>query len=691
MRLLVLFLLVFQLSASERSMAEISPKNDNQEYEVNRDQLQTIYELGTSYLQVSLDSANVYANRLRCKSVFIGDTLYLGYANLLEAKVSYRKSEYNRTVNFIEEALKQLSDSLLVDRANCFNICGNAYIKMGNYKLALKSHLTCLKIRNQLGDEYFISKSLNNIGSVFFKLRDYNSAIDYYNKSLEIRIKQKDLTGIALLNNNIGNIYFEKGDRVNALIKYFNAFHTIDKEQNIYWKPLLLKNIGEVYQSKGEISKAIVFYQRALYEAREMDDQAAVATSWIHLGRAYLNEKRYNQSLGAIKKALSISKKYKIPELELEGDRCLSLFYEQRGDYQNSLRFQKEYSLLKDSLFRQNNRKEIAEMSAKYKLDKIEKENIYFKQKSKIQELEIEKQNTRNKYFSILSVLVLAVVIYTVRSTKQKKRHNVLLKEKNKTIYKQNKELGQLNATKDKFLSIVAHDLKNPFNAVLGFSDLLIDRYFDIEESTRMEYLEIIHKSAANGSVLLETLLTWSRSKMGIMTYNPIEFDLIDVASDELEILKDKALIKNIELEFKFNMSYCVKADIDMVRTVIRNLGNNAIKFTKEYGKVILSVSERSGLLYFSVRDNGIGIKFDDLSKLFKLDSNFTRPGTSNEKGTGLGLILCREFIEKNGGSIGVQSQEGVGSEFWFTLKINSSEILKKTSTRGAEVKSLSC
>jgi len=686
MRVFLLCLFAFQFYGNAIFAMGSMNSNDKQEFETDQDQLQSIYELGTSYLQVSLDSALSYANHLKRKSELYGDTLYMGYANLLTAKVAYRKSKFDKAVNCSREALTFFNDSLLGDRAYCYNLSGNAYTKMGNYKFALQSYYSSLKLRNKIGDDYFITKSLNNIGSVFFKLKDYNSAIEYYNKCLAIRIKHKDLNGIALLNNNIGNIYFEKGDRAKALSNYFKAFQIIDEEKNIYWKPLLLKNIGEVFQSEGEISKAIIYYQRALYESQNMDDDVSAATAWLHLGRAYLEEKRYNQALGAINEALAVATKLKIPELKLECDKCLSDFYEQRKDFRNSLRYHKEYDALKDSLVKQNNRKEIAEISAKYKLGKIEEENTYFKQKSKIQELEIQKQNARNRYLTILSILVVSIVIYTLRSTKQKKRHNALLKQKNKTIYKQNNELSQLNTTKDKFLSIVAHDLKNPFNAVLGFTDLLSDRYFDIDDSTRMEYIEIIHKSATNGSVLLETLLTWSRSKMGVMNYNPVGFDFVKTALDELEILKDKALVKHIVLEFDFDADYYVNADIDMVRTVIRNLGNNAIKFTKEYGKVIFSASTSSGQLHFSVKDNGVGINSEDIQKLFKLDSNYTRPGTLNEKGTGLGLILCKDFIDKNGGVIGVESEEGKGSVFWFTLALTSSSMIKKTSTQREEI-----
>ncbi len=280
-----------------------------------------------------------------------------------------------------------------------------------------------------------------------------------------------------------------------------------------------------------------------------------------------------------------------------------------------------------------------------------------------------------------MGVLILSLLIYSIYISRFRKKHNKLLTEKNKIISDRNKSLTSLNATKDKFLSIVAHDLKNPFNAVLGFTDLLIDRYDELEDSMRQEYIEIVHKSALHGSLLLDTLLTWSRSQMGVMEYNPIIINASQLIEEEMEVLEEKAYAKGISLELNEINASLVYADSDMIRTVVRNLGNNSIKFTEERGRIIFSVKAEEGKAIISVEDNGVGIRPEDKIKLFNLDSNYSRPGTSNEKGTGLGLILCKDFVEKNGGEIGVESKEGVGSKFWFTLPLRVNKIEKKSST----------
>jgi signal transduction histidine kinase len=238
----------------------------------------------------------------------------------------------------------------------------------------------------------------------------------------------------------------------------------------------------------------------------------------------------------------------------------------------------------------------------------------------------------------------------------------------------------------------VAHDLKNPFNAVQGFTDLLLDRYDELDDLVRKEYLEIIHKSSLQGTHLLETLLEWSRSQMGVINYTPQVFDLGQLVKDMIEELQEKAKSKDIELLTSVSKSSMVFGDVNMIQTVLRNLGNNALKFTHSKGVVKIDLKEGDGEVFCEVADNGVGISKEDQGRLFKLDSNFSTQGTSNEKGTGLGLVLSKEFVEKNQGRIGVRSRVDRGSIFWFTLPMADQNVeQKKSSVRKSEEEEISC
>jgi len=231
-------------------------------------------------------------------------------------------------------------------------------------------------------------------------------------------------------------------------------------------------------------------------------------------------------------------------------------------------------------------------------------------------------------------------------------------------------ELKQLNATKDKFFSIIAHDLKNPFITILGFSDLLITDYEELTDEERLYYIQEMKNSADKSHSLLQNLLQWSRSQTGRIHYNPHKLNLKEIACSNTNLIQPTANKKEISFECTLNEKIYIMADEDMINTIFRNLLTNAVKFTDMGGKVKISSRTIDGFEEISIEDNGIGMPEDVRVNLFRLDKSYTTTGTQNETGTGLGLILCKEFVEKHGGSIKVKSEEGKGTKFIFTLPL---------------------
>ncbi len=241
-------------------------------------------------------------------------------------------------------------------------------------------------------------------------------------------------------------------------------------------------------------------------------------------------------------------------------------------------------------------------------------------------------------------------------------------------LKKTTSELKELNATKDKFFSIIAHDLKNPFNTLLGFSEELLENFHEFDNDTVLTLLTYILDASKNGFTLLENLLAWSRSQRGIMEYKPEFINLSEAITDCLMLLQSTARSKNISLQTDIKDTLSVYADANMLMTICRNLVSNALKFTNNNGSVrIYTTMKRifnTGFVEIIVEDSGIGIRKENISKLFRVDIHYSEKGTADERGTGLGLILCKEFVEKHGGKIVVESEVGVGSKFIFTLPI---------------------
>ena len=229
-------------------------------------------------------------------------------------------------------------------------------------------------------------------------------------------------------------------------------------------------------------------------------------------------------------------------------------------------------------------------------------------------------------------------------------------------------KLKEANATKDKFFSIIAHDLKNPFHALIGLSKHLLDRYDRLDDSKKRDFIKIIHDSSDQAYRLLENLLDWSRIQTDRMDWEPMGIGLHAIAHEIVSLHKNIADKKNIAVSSEVAENTTAFADPNMTTAVIRNLVSNAVKFTGDGGEVRIASKTMEDYEEITVSDTGIGISTEDIEKLFRIDVHHTTNGTAKERGTGLGLILCGEFIEKNGGRLWVESELGRGSEFKFIL-----------------------
>jgi len=280
-----------------------------------------------------------------------------------------------------------------------------------------------------------------------------------------------------------------------------------------------------------------------------------------------------------------------------------------------------------------------------------------------------------NWFILLEASLVLLLIVFIYRYLLKIKTGKILgeqyrqIKAANTQLQLSEENLKAINATKDKFFSIISHDLKNPFTSLMSISNLLSENYDQADDEDRKAGVKRINNSVKNIYYLLENLLTWSRSQRGKICFDAKPFDITTLITENINLYREAAQKKQIDLINKITQSYLGLGDRNTINTIIRNLSGNALKFTNLKGEIIYSIDDIGEFWRVSIKDNGVGIRSEDQQSLFCIDKKIRTDGTSGEKGTGLGLIICKEFADKNGGCIGVSSKLGCGSEFWFTVK----------------------
>jgi PAS domain S-box-containing protein len=233
--------------------------------------------------------------------------------------------------------------------------------------------------------------------------------------------------------------------------------------------------------------------------------------------------------------------------------------------------------------------------------------------------------------------------------------------------------LRELNSTKDKFFSIIAHDLRSPFNSIMGLCEVLSERIVEKNYENIEQYSKAIISAARKTFTLLENLLEWTQLQTGRIRFNPTQFDLTIIINDNIELFGSSANQKEITIEAEIEPDLNIYADFNMINTVVRNLLSNAIKYTSKDGIIKIHASQNNHETVFSIQDTGVGIKEQDIDKIFRIDVQYSTLGTADESGSGIGLILCKEFIERHNGKIWVESQLGKGSIFRVTIPRNNS------------------
>lgn len=646
-------------------------------------------------------------------------------ANTLEnlARVYSQKSQFDEAYQALDDALKireQLVDQTAI--ASTLNEIGNLYNQKGNIAEALRRYLMSLKIRQKNGNDQDIAKSLTNIGITYRKLGLIKNATVYLEQARDLITAGKDPSEAAYVLVNLGNLYIDQKKYDIALKVYQEALAMRKKTGDEASIARTIRNIAQVQMQIGQIDRARDNFIMALKFSQKLNDGRAIADTYNDLGNLERQANNYQVAIKYFESAIKIYDESanfdgkalclrKIGEIQIKQgkldiaekniDQSIEIgkeigsmvlvhygylakhdLYKAKNNYKLALDFFTKHINIRDSLDNTRRNEKNLEAQLDLELDKkkeeiktMEGEVQVLRQEALLKELEIERQR-ESKYFVIaLSVLIFSFATIAFWAYRQKKRHNHLLQEKITTIREINDKLYQseeslkLNVqTKDKLFSIIAHDLKSPFNALVGLTEILSDKIDSLSTSEIKEISTHVNKSSNKVLILIDNLLNWARSQTGKIKIQPEFINIKDIADACFEVAAISANEKNITLKSKLTKQDIAFADKDTITTVIRNLISNSIKFTNNNGEVTIWAYNRNEVIEIFISDTGVGIDKENLDKLFSIDKKISTKGTNHESGTGLGLIICKEFIEKNEGSIDVESEPNVGTTFIITL-----------------------
>lgn len=540
------------------------------------------------------------------------------------------------------------------------------YQKKRIYEKALKQFFNAETYFIKANKKEYLGKIYSSIGASYRHTKDYEKSRLYFSKAIE-NISDDDVFGKAKALNRLGDIYRDIENIDSAFICYNESM----KIANIKDTAVIANNynnIGDLFMIQNKFDSSSYYYNKSLNILINTNQLSEIAENYTCLALLNLKFRKYNSAVDYITKSIYfLEGRYKDYELFNSYETAI-LIYSQINN--------------KDSLIKYLHK--IYDFEKQASSDRL-KQNIAaieLEQNIKIIERDlnnIKKQNeAQTKINNLLIVIVILVIIAGVLAWRQfynKKKENQLLIKQKEIIDSSNKKLQaafddihQLNAMKDKFFSIIAHDLKNPIGSFRDITKMMYEMHDDFSDEERIEFLQLIKESSDKLYLLLENLLEWSRSQKNQLVYNPKKINLYDIVNNNKEIHSIIAENKRISLINNVAENTFVTADIDLLSTILRNLISNAIKFTPENGKVIIKSMHKDNFVIVSVKDSGIGMTQDVIEKLFRIDVNTTTLGTSQEKGSGLGLILCKEFVEKHGGTIWVESKPNEGSTFYFTL-----------------------
>ena len=663
---LVFFLLLFTINSGfAEDLDSLSLKLENCKSE-EKYELLTLLADEYYYAGKLLKAADSYKQaRIFEERLNYPDLRHISESYGNEGYCHYEIGQYAKAINLYELALDAaVRNKDSVEIASLNSNLGTVYHNLGNFDKSVVYYQKALKIDQLLNDSAAIAIDNSVIGNVLFVWGKYDEAIKFFEKSLKFAEIINDSCLIELRLRYIGNVYLEQKKYSSALKYYERSLEINLKIGNAMRLAGSYNQVASVYIKIENYKKAkeyLIIANNLIKTTEVIKSQAVILSSLgrveIYLGNYYIAERELVQSL-------KMAKELGLLQLQISNYKFLAELYSEWDNYKNAFQNFKEYSILKDSVFNMESQKAISDFQVKYETEKKEQEIKILNTEKAYNK--IRRTKRRLTLFSVvfISLLLLILFIIKYRQYRNRKVINAILNDKNQ-------QLNQLVSTKDRFISIIAHDLKNPFSAFVNISGALDNKFEQMQPEEAKELITNLHDSSLKMKEMLHSLLEWAQMQNGTKSIKIERLNLKSTIVLAIELSKEMAMAKEISIINNLDERIEVDACRNGVLTITNNLISNAIKFSPIKSNIYIEAKINTNIVEISVKDQGIGIDKDDIDKLFKIEEDTHKIGDSDEKGTGMGLILCKELIEKMNGEIKTESVKLQGSKFIFSLPLS--------------------
>jgi signal transduction histidine kinase/tetratricopeptide (TPR) repeat protein len=553
---------------------------------------------------------------------------------------------------------KNLDHSSLTLRI--INNLATEYSYKGDYAKSLNSYLDGIELAETRGEKRMLSILNENIAALYESQKDYDQALIFYLKSKKLNEEIGNEISSAETMSNLASLYAEMGKLDYAMFHVNRSISILEKHRVMDWLAYAYQIKGKIYLKQEKFQWALFWYHQGELLHEKLDDNRGKIDLFIGMAEAYLGQGVDSLSQKYAMEAYDISNRINF----LEGtQKCALTLYrinKNKEIFEKALAFHEIYQELTDTLHRNENKKSLTLLKTRSEYDQQKKTLIEANQKA------LAKQ--RGLIYAAIIVLVIFAIItfFIKRAEKIQKKLNTELQAKKEILEEHEAALTDSNETKTKLFSIIGHDLRGPIGGLQGLLQMFSDG--EMSKNEFFDFIPKLKKDVDHIYFTLNNLLSWGNSQMNGSNTKPCVFALESLVDDNINLLSELAKSKSIKIVSELVGNTLIWSDSNQIDIVIRNLISNALKFTPDNGMITIKAQEKNDLWEVSVRDTGVGMDKVTVEKLFKKNANITTYGTNNEKGTGLGLSLCKEMIEKNGGSIWVESILRKGSTFFFTL-----------------------